>query len=113
MDIHSENKGTVTIVRVSGRVDSAGAERFQQQLEAAASTATERVMLDCTKLDHITSAGLRSLLVVAREVKRAGRVFVVFGLTPQVAEVFKVTGFQAMIPTRVSEAEALDAGWGS
>jgi anti-anti-sigma factor len=46
-----------------------------------------------SKLEYISSAGLRVLLVVAKKVQQAKGKVVLFGLVPNVREVFSISGF--------------------
>ncbi len=94
-----ESINGVTIVMPEGRLDFGAASEFQAVLEAAlGSTPKPRgLIVDCSGLAYVSSAGLRSFLVGARSAKSAGAVFLVCSLSPSVREVFTVSGFSRLI----------------
>lgn len=81
---------TMTIF-VEGWLDTLTAEQFRseaQQLEGA-----EKVILDLSKVDYISSAGLREVVALHRSVTGSGGSFSVRGVVPAVMDVFTLTGF--------------------
>ncbi len=93
-----------------GRLDFSAAAAFQQQIEAAlagAGTAPLAVIIECSALDYVSSAGLRVFLLAARASQRAGISFALSALKPAVREVFEVSGFSRLIPVHADRATAL------
>jgi anti-anti-sigma factor len=68
-----------------------------------------RLVLDLAGVDYISSAGLRSLLVVAKKVQAANGCLVLCGLTPMVLNVMSISGFQQLLKIFVTEEEAVAA----
>ena len=64
-------------------------------------------MLDLTGLEYISSAGLRSLLVLAKAVKSAGGAMVLCCLTPAVREVMTISGFDNILALAADRPAAL------
>lgn len=92
--------GSSTVLCPAGRLDFAASPAFQHALEQAVSgggTAPAAVIVDCARLDYVSSAGLRAFLLGARAAKAAGVRFAVCALQPVVAEVFSVSGFNKII----------------
>jgi len=58
------------------------------------------------EVTYISSAGLRVIVLSAKQAKAANGGFAVFGLQPAVSEVFEVAGFRTIIPIVSSEADA-------
>ena len=54
-------------------------------------------------LEYISSAGLRVLLVVAKKVQQAKGKMVLFGLVPNVREVFSVSGFDKILAIQTDQ----------
>jgi anti-anti-sigma factor len=70
------------------------------------------VLLDLKALEFISSAGLRSLLTVAKAIQKEGRTLAFINLAPMVADVFKMAGFLSILkvyPDKVSAAKELGA----
>ena len=92
-----------------GRVDGANASAFQAALQEAIEDSDEGVVLDLENLTYISSAGLRSILLVAREIQNSGKRFAVCSLTGQVKEVFEVGGFDKFLPIHDSQEAAISS----
>lgn len=90
-----------------GRVDGANASAFQTALQEAIEESDEGVVLDLGNLTYISSAGLRSILLVARELQNKGKRFALCSLTGQVKEVFEVGGFDKFLPIHDSQEAAI------
>ena len=78
-----------------------------QQLEAAVAAKPRGLVVDCSSLDYVSSAGLRVFLVAARAAKAAGVGFDVSDLKPAVKEVFDLTGFGNVITLCADRATAV------
>lgn len=104
-----ESANGVTVMAPEGRLDFGSAAEFQHQLEATigGSDKPRGVVIDCTGLSYVSSAGLRSFLVGARAAKSAGTVLVACSLTPSVREVFAISGFSRLIEEYPDRAAAL------
>ena len=80
-------------IRLSGRIDSNNASDWEQQILPQIDPAQENV-LDASELDYISSAGLRILMKVRKTVKGT---LCVSNVSPEVYEVFSVTGFTELM----------------
>jgi anti-anti-sigma factor len=109
MEIAREQDGEVAIVRLSGRLDSSAATAAEEGLSAALGGAPPRVAIDMTRLAYISSAGLRVLLVLAKKVQQAKGKLALYGMTPNVREVFTVSGFDTIFSIAADPADALAA----
>jgi len=108
--IRVETLELITLVIPEGRLDFGAAARFQQHVEGALAgggTAPAAVIIDCTALEYVSSAGLRVFLLAARASQRAGISFALSALRPAVREVFEVSGFSRMIPVHADRETAL------
>ena len=54
-------------------------------------------MLDLGRLDYISSAGLRVVLIAAKRLKSVGGALVLCTLNPSVREVFEISGFASIL----------------
>lgn len=72
MEIVTTKQGPVTIVAPpGGRLDSATAKTFEDDLLARVSAGSCALVVDFARLDYISSAGLRVILMAAKRVKAA------------------------------------------
>jgi anti-anti-sigma factor len=109
MEFAEEPAGEVTIVRLSGRFDSSAAPPAEERFARLLDPATPRLAIDLSRLDYISSAGLRVLLVVAKRVQQANGKVVLFGLVPNVREVFSISGFDQILAIEADAAAAVAA----
>jgi anti-anti-sigma factor len=109
MEFAQEQAGNVVIARLIGRLDSSAASSAEENLTRALGGGTPRLAIDLSQLDYISSAGLRVLLVVAKKVQQANGKLVMFGLVPNVREVFSVSGFDKILSIKPDAASAIAA----
>ena len=116
MNVRFESVALAELVIPEGRLDFAAAPGFQRQLEdrlADTSPAPEALIVDCSALDYVSSAGLRVFLLAARAAQRAGIPFGLCALKPPVREVFELSGFSRIISVHADRAAALARAAGS
>ncbi len=109
MEIAREQDGEVAIVRLTGRFDSSAAPSAETGFNAALGAGVPRLAVDMTGLEYISSAGLRVLLVMAKKIQQAGGKVALFGLVPNVREVFSVSGFDTIFSIQPDAATAVAA----
>lgn len=108
MEIVEAKKGNVMVVELIGRVDSTNSDVLQARLLKLAETETI-FLIDCLRLDYISSAGLGALLHLLKTLqKKAGRCLLC-GLGASIREVFDISGFSKLFPILASQEEALRA----
>lgn len=89
----------VIVVSVSGRVDHANADQFKAGLAphiAQCAGGGDKLLLDLSGLEYISSAGLRVLMLAAREVKVQQGTLVMAELQPVVREIFEISRFNVV-----------------
>lgn len=110
MKVHSKRHGQVEVLSATGRIDFAGAELFRQallpHLEACVAGGTP-LLLDLGEVDYISSAGLRELLIAAKQVKASGGRMMVCELQPMVAEVVRISRFDLVLHIVENSATAV------
>jgi anti-sigma B factor antagonist/stage II sporulation protein AA (anti-sigma F factor antagonist) len=86
----------VKVVSPAGRIDHASADEFQAALEphlAGCRESEPALVVDMSKVDYISSVGLRVLMVAAKQVKSQSGCIVIAAMTPLVREVFEISRF--------------------
>ncbi len=84
------NEKTLTVL-VEGRLDTTTSPEFEKQVLPALD-GVETLILDAAKLQYISSAGLREILMLQKTMSKQGKL-VVKNVNDAVMEVFKMTGF--------------------
>ena len=89
MTINKEVNGNSAVISLEGWLDTPAAAEVKEVLDGLESDVTE-LTIDMTKLEYISSAGLR--LIVAAHKKMNGSL-TVKNASAEVLSVFKMTGF--------------------
>lgn len=108
MKINSVKKDDVTSLVVEGKLDTNTAPQAQEALDELVEEGARKILLDFRSLDYISSAGLRVLLATAKKLRASGGALRLCNLNETVAEVFQISGFNAIFDLYPSEAEALE-----
>jgi anti-anti-sigma factor len=104
LEVSSKVTDGVTVYRVAGKVDALTCHDLESAVGSAGGEA--RIIFDMREVNYISSAGLRVIVMTAKQVAAAKGGFAIFGLQPIVNEVFEVSGLQNIIPIGSDETEA-------
>ena len=99
--------GPVTGVRLTGRLDAAGADAIGLRFTAAVATAPRPAVVDLSGVSFVASLGLRLLISTARGLGAKGHKMALFGAQPLVLEVLEDAAIDQIIPLGATEADAL------
>lgn len=93
MEITEQDQGALVILQPIGRLDSASAPIFEKKMKDVLDRGNNKILVDLGKLDYISSAGLRVLLMGAKGTQaRQGKV-TLCAMKPKIREVLEVSGF--------------------
>ncbi len=95
----------VTIVELIGDIDGSTASLVQEQVLPLAQSAA-RILLDLTQVPYMSSAGLRMLLSVYRQISSHSGEVILVGLSEEIHDTMSITGFLDFFTTR----DTLDSG---
>ena len=95
MEIIETKAGTKLAVSVEGRLDINSSPKLEQFLKGALSE-IEELTLDFQKLEYISSAGLRVILMAQKQMNKQGSM-IVCNINEVVMEIFDVTGFSDIL----------------
>lgn len=109
MEINSERESGALVLKTEGRVDGSTAALFQDGIKSSITPDDKRVILDLEKLDYISSAGLRIILLIAKDLKQQESKFAICSLSDSVLEIFTMSGFNQIITIHDSPAAAIAA----
>ncbi len=92
---HAEVKqdGAVMTVALNGRIDSTNAAEAEKEITSSTEGFSGELVLDAENLQYISSAGLRVIL----RLKKANKTTRIVNASPDVYEIFDMTGFTEMM----------------
>ena len=85
---------------VSGRLDTPAVVTAQQEIIPLLEKADREITLDCSKLEYISSSGLRLLLTIRKEASAKGGKVIVAHISDEIKKVFMMTGFYNLFEIR-------------
>jgi len=109
METSTALRGATPVVAISGRLDATSASTFDAELVPLLATPRKFIVLDLTALRYVSSAGLRSVLLLIKHTATQGGRVLLFGASPEVLEVIEISGFPSMLGIYSSLEEALAA----
>lgn len=95
LKIIKEQNDKNLVVALDGRLDTSTSPNLEEELKATLPS-VENLVFDLTKLEYISSAGLRVLLSAQKTMNKQGSM-VVKNVSEEVKEIFEVTGFSDIL----------------
>lgn len=107
MEIIESRENETIIIEPIGRLDNNSARTFERKIDTVVTGETPVVVIDCSRLDYVSSSGLRIFLVAAKRISSAKGRLALCAMQPHVKEVFDVSGFSSILNIRATRKEAL------
>jgi anti-sigma B factor antagonist len=109
MEISTTDVNRVTVIVVSGRVDSATAPELESSLKQLVESDKSRLVLDLAGVDYMSSAGLRAMVSTLKSVKRVGGDLRLASPSARVAEVLRLAGLTSIFSIYSSQTDAVSS----
>ena len=91
MTIERNVNGAVVTLKIVGRLDTSTAPALEAAVDSCA-TDIKELILDCSALEYVSSAGLRVILKAQKQMNVQGSMKLI-GVNEAIMEVFDITGF--------------------
>ena len=98
MTIEKKQDGASLRISLEGRLDTTTSPSLEEVLKTSLDGISDLVF-DFTKLEYISSAGLRLLLWAQKTMNKQGQM-AVEGANASIREVFEITGFEDILTIR-------------
>lgn len=95
MKIDKLTNGTELTIKLEGRLDTTTSPALETELKQSIN-GVQKLVLDFTALEYISSAGLRVLLAAQKVMNRQGEM-IVKNVNETISEIFEVTGFSDIL----------------
>ena len=95
MEIKKTQNETTLTLALEGRLDTTTAPMFEEEVKNSLTGITE-LILDFSKLDYVSSAGLRVILAAQKTMSQQGSMKLI-GVNSDIMEVFEITGFSDIL----------------
>jgi anti-sigma B factor antagonist len=97
----------VTLVEVSGRIDSMNANELGAALTDTIDHGNVQLVLDLASVEYMSSAGLRELVTALKKVKRETGDMRLAQPSPRVREVLEMAGLDTIFRIFPTQSEAI------
>ena len=108
MNVTTLSEPSVTRVELEGSIDGKTAPQIREELSSSLPQA-QNLIIDMSRVDYLSSAGLRLLLLVYREITARKGKLVLVGVSPDIRTVMSHTGFLSFFTLADSQQEAVHA----
>jgi anti-sigma B factor antagonist len=107
IEINVTEKETVTLVEVSGRVDSMNADQFGGALNTQIDGGKVHIVLDLSSVEYMSSAGLREIVTSLKKAKKAQGDLRLAQPSQRVREVLEMAGLDTIFRIYSTQSEAV------
>ncbi len=107
MHVSVSKKNNLMIVAVEGRLDSVTSGELEAWVKETLSPPECDVVMDFSRLDYISSAGLRVMLNISKLISKSLHRFSMCSVQDHVREVFEISGFDSFIPIYKSPEDSM------
>lgn len=107
MDIFEVKKNEWLILNLKGRMDAVTSPLVREKILVVIDQGARRILLDCSGLDYVSSAGLRVLFEAAYKLQDLSGKIGCYGVNANVRKIFNLADLGSEIPLYNEQAEAL------
>ena len=96
VEINTAEKDSYYLIEVEGDID-ASSSIFLDEALSEAEAQTQNLIVNCSKLEYISSAGLGVFMSRLSDYENDGRKMILFGLSEKVLNVFQILGLDQLL----------------
>lgn len=107
LSIETDNRQSVSVVKVKGRVDSETAPELDDALTKLLQDNRNQIALNLQGVDYMSSAGLRAVVKAYQAAQKAGGDLRLASVSEPVEVILRTVGMMQMLQMYPTEQEAL------
>jgi anti-sigma B factor antagonist len=107
MEVDVRKMDNTTIVAINGELDGKTAPEAQAKILPLAGGDVS-LLIDMSQVGYMSSAGLRMMLLIYRQIGASGGSVALIGLTEEIEETMELTGFLSYFDTFDSVESAIE-----
>ena len=88
-----QQEGNEIKIKIIGRMDTITTRECEKQLTPLWTQPAPHLVIDCSELSYVSSAGLRLFLVMQKQTTALKGSLRLIGMQPMIRETFNLTGF--------------------
>ena len=107
MDITISEMKRVTLIEISGRIDSTNATKLGEALNEQIDAGRHQLVADLSRVDYMSSAGLRELVSAVKKLRKLNGDLRVASPSGRVKEVLDLAGLDSIFQMFTTPVEAV------
>ena len=107
MESHVIETQGCSVLTLAGRMDASTAHILEEQGQALLDAGVKKLVIDLGGIVYMSSAGLRSVLLLQKAAKAAHCAVAFCAAQPMVVDVFRIAGFNRILTLYATRADAL------
>ena len=107
MEISEQKTDQYVIIGIKGRLDTTNYTELEKRLNSLVEDHNNKILVDCSGMDYISSSGLRILLMALKRITLLKGKFVLCSLQKNIHEIFEISGFTSIFEIYSSREEAV------
>jgi anti-anti-sigma factor len=107
MEVIQEKRTSMMFLSLKGRIDESNAQTLEESLTKLIENGAKELIVDCSKIEYINNAGLRTLLNIAKKALDAEGRIALHSLSQYAKEIFDKTGFSMVSRIYDTREEAI------
>ncbi len=110
LKITQDESNEKCIFRIEGRLDASSSVQLESVMNKTLEKDCLGIILDFSKVEYLSSAGMRLLLSFTKKLAAKGGKLVIFAVHEEVMEIIKMAGFEKILciyPTQQKAVESL------
>jgi anti-sigma B factor antagonist len=106
IDIKTVREENTYVLIVSGEADASSSIHLDRAINEAVNSKTDKILVDCSELNYISSAGLGVFMSYIEEMNAANTTMVIYGLNDKVKNIFQILGLDQLLKVVDNEEQA-------
>jgi anti-anti-sigma factor len=107
MHISEDRRAGVVVLALSGKLDATTAKPFEEKIVGVLDSGTQRLVVDLSQMDFVSSSGLRVFFLAAKRLRSTDGKIALCSMNDHVRQVFDLAGFSAIFSIYSSRDEAI------
>ena len=109
MEIVEDKTSQCVIIGITGRLDTTNYTLLENKLMELIDNQQDKILVECSKRDYISSSGLRILLMALKKLTAMKGKFALCSLQENIHEIFEISGFSSIFEIHPTREDALKA----
>lgn len=107
LNISSEDQSGVKILHIEGRLDATSSPALDEQLSSLISSGTTKLIVDFSKVEYLSSAGMRLMLSNTKKASGQSGKLIFASINDDVMEIIRMAGFEKILSISSSVEDAI------